>query len=207
MRQNIPSPASGLEHDRRDGTGAVNKTARTRRLGGLAALATFVVVTASAASAQNAGTALTGPAESSGDAPAVLAMNEAGEALQVTVGHSKLLQAGEPLGTIIVGDDTIAAATIGAGNSIILTGLAAGSTNLIVLSEDDEMLMASQVQVVPVAGRLRSTVTLLKGASTREQYECRGNNCEPVSAEDATTEMPLVLMAAPSQAVEPSPAD
>ena len=203
MRQNIPSPAS----DRSDGTGAKNKAARTGRLGGLTALATFVILAASTVSAQTIGTSSTGPAGSSGDAPAVLAMNEAGEALQVTVGHSKLLQAGGPLGTIIVGDDTIAAATIGAGNSVILTGLAAGSTNLIVLSEGDEMLMSSQIMVVPVAGRLRSTVSVLKGASTREQYECRGNNCEPVSTEDATTEVPLVLMAAPGQATEPNPAD
>ena len=163
-----------------------------------------VFLTASAASAQNAGIASTRADTSSGDSAAILAMNDVDQSLQLTLGHSRLLQADAPLGTIIVGDDTIAAATIGADNSVILTGRAAGSTNLIILSEEGAMLMASRIAVVPVAGPLRSTVTVLRG-SAREQYECRGNNCEPVSADETGTERPLVLMAAPDDAAEPTP--
>ena len=202
MRKNTSS--AGPDLDTRKGMRARRILAQGSHRGGMAALATLLVLTASAASAQDAGGPARAPAPSE-DTPAILAMNEADQTLQVTVGHSKLLRAGEPLGTIIVGDDTIAAATTGAGNSVILTGLAAGSTNLIVLGQEDEMLLSSQVAVVPVAGRLRSTVTVLKGASIREKFECRGTACEPVSTDRATTEMPLVLMAAPSEAATQAP--
>ena len=175
----------------------MNMTAGLRRE--LLVLGTFALLAASEASAQNPAGA------SNGDSPMVLAMAEAGQTLQVTIGHSKLLTADQPLGTIIVGDDTIAAATTGARNSVILTGLAAGSTNLIILDGVGEMLMSSQVTVVPVAGRLRSTVTIFKGATAREQHECRGRGCEPLPEDRATGE-PLVLMAAPSQAPSQAPA-
>lgn len=137
---------------------------------------------------------------STDDAPTVLAMEEAGEVLRMTVGHSKLLQADEPFGTIIVGDDTIANATVGAGNSIIVTGLSAGSTNLIVLSESQRMLMSSTVAVVPVAGPLRSTVTVLKGAETRERYECRGTDCMLIDPQGQPTEMSFLLTPASEEA-------
>lgn len=127
------------------------------------------------------------------EAPTVLPMSEAGDVLRMTVGHSKLLQADEPFGTIIVGDDTIANATVGAGNSIIVTGLAAGSTNLIVLSEAQEMLMSATVAVVPVAGPLRATVTVMRGAETRERYECRGADCTLIDPQGQPTEMSFLL--------------
>lgn len=111
---------------------------------------------------------------------AVVDIAKAADLLQLTVGYSLLLQADEPFETIIMGDDTVAIATVGAGNSIILTGLAAGSTNLIVLGESQRVLLSSTVDVSPVNGPLRSTVTVLKGATAREQYECRGNDCRVI---------------------------
>lgn len=134
------------------------------------------------------------------EAPTVLPMSEAGEVLRVTVGHSKLLQSDETFGTIIVGDDTIANATVGAGNAIIVTGLAAGSTNLIVLSEAQEMLMSATVAVVPVAGPLRSTVTVMRGAEARERYECRGADCTRVDAQEDRREASFLLTPAPEAA-------
>lgn len=133
------------------------------------------------------------PTLSGGEAPTVLAMEEADDMLRMTVGHSKLLQAGEPFGTIIVGDDTIANATVGAGNAIIVTGLTAGSTNLIVLGESQRMLMSSTIAVVPVAGPLRATVTVLRGADTRERYECRGTDCTLIDPQGQPTEMSFLL--------------
>ncbi len=132
--------------------------------------------------------------------PTVLAMEEAGDVLRMTVGHSKLLQSDEAFGTIIVGDDTIANATLGAGNSIIVTGLQAGSTNLIVLSESQQMLMSSTIAVAPVAGALRSLVTVRKGAGTPELYECRGNGCTLTSLNEQPQEMSFLLTPAPQQA-------
>ncbi len=163
----------------------------------LAVLASSVVLAAAAASAQEPRSSSARTATSS--LPAVVAMEEAGEELEIIVGHSVLLQAEDPLGTIIVGDDTIATATVGAGNSLVVTGLATGSTNLIVLTEGDETLMASKVAVVPTTGRLRSMVTVTKGSEIGEQYECRGNACKALSADRAATEIPLMLMATPAE--------
>lgn len=123
----------------------------------------------------------------------VMAMAEVDDLLKMTVGYSKLLQTDQSLGTIIVGDDTIAKATIGAGNSIIVTGLAAGSTNLIVLGESQEVLMSSSIAVSPVAGPLRSTVNVMKGSTTHERYECRGANCTLIDPQDQPTELSFLL--------------
>ena len=149
------------------------------------ALAAFLMLGAIPASGQESPPILSGDG-----AHTVLAMEQAGDVLQITIGYSKLLQADEPFGTIIVGDDTIVNATVGAGNSIIVTGLTAGSTNLIVLGESQQMLMSSTVTVAPVAGPLRSMVTVLKGAK-RERYECRGADCTLLDPQGQSTETVL----------------
>lgn len=161
----------------------------------LGVLAVVLALGAFPASGQETRSILSG-----GDAPTVLAMEQAGDVLRMTVGHSKLLLADESFGTIIVGDDTIANATVGAGNSIIVTGLQAGSTNLIVLGESQQMLMSSMIAVVPVAGPLRSTVTVMKGAKTAERYECRGTDCTLVDPQGQPTEMSFLLTPAPPDA-------
>ena len=127
------------------------------------------------------------PPNSSGASGAlVMPLSEAGELLQIKVGHSKLLQANQPFGTIIVGDDTIANATIGPGNSIVLTGLMEGSTNIIVLGETLGMMMATGISVTPLDGQARSAATVMKGAGTSERYECRGTGCTLVSTPGPT---------------------
>ena len=133
------------------------------------------------------------------DAPTVLAMDEAVDVMRVTVGHSKLLQSDEAFGTIIVGDDTIANATVGAENSLIVTGLSAGSTNLIVLGESRQILMSSTIAVVPVSGPLRSTVMVMKGVGMRERYECRGTDCTLIDGQDQPAEMSFLPTPVPGQ--------
>ena len=125
---------------------------------------------------------------------AVVSMEQAGDVLRMTIGHSKLLLADEAFGTIIVGDETIANANIGTGNSIILTALQAGSTNIIVLDEASQgVLMSSTIAVAPVGGPLRSTVTVRNGAERSERYECRGSDCLLVASEDPPTELSFLL--------------
>ncbi len=131
----------------------------------------------------------------------VLAMSEAEGVLRLTKGHSKILRAENPVGTIIVGDDTIANTTVGDGNLIIVTGLTAGSTNIIVLGETQEMLMSSQIEVLPVAGPLRSTVTVSRGVTTHERYECRGARCFLIDPQQDRPEMSFLLTPATEQTV------
>ena len=126
-------------------------------------------------------------------------MSDVGESLQVTVGHSRVLIGDAPFGTIIIGDDTIAGASLGPGNSIILTGLTAGSTNLIVLGEGLTPVLETRVAVVPVAGALRSTVTVTKGIQIREVYECR-KSCQRMAEAEGQREFPYVPVANPETA-------
>jgi len=114
---------------------------------------------------------------SADEARTVFTIAEASEGLRMTVGYAKLLQVDEPFGTIIIGDDTIANATVGSRNSIIVTGLSAGSTNLIILGESQGMLMSATITVVPVTGALLAMVAVVKGLNTRERYECRKTGC------------------------------
>ncbi len=134
------------------------------------------------------------------DAPTVLVMGETGGMLRLTVGHSKLLQTDQPIGMIIVGDDTIANTTVGAGNSIVVTGLSEGSTNLIVLSKTQELLMSSTIAIAPVAGPLRSIVTVRRGTAAQERYECR-DTCGLIDMKQDRTEVSSLLMAAPEQTI------
>ncbi len=136
-----------------------------------------------------------------GNGASVLAMSEAEEVLRLTKGHSKILHAENLIGTIIVGDDTIANTTISDGNLIVLTGLSTGSTNLIVLSETQEMLISTMIEVLPIAGPLRSTVTVSRGVTTQERYECRGAKCFLVDSKQDRSEMSFLLTPATEQAV------
>ncbi len=134
------------------------------------------------------------------DAPTVLVMGETGGVLRLTVGHSKLLQTDQSIGMIIVGDDTIANTTVGAGNSIVVTGLSEGSTNLIVLSKTQELLMSSTIAIAPVAGQLRSIVTVRRGTAAQERYECR-DACEMIDLTQNRTEVFSWLAAQPEQTI------
>jgi Flp pilus assembly secretin CpaC len=110
----------------------------------------------------------------------------AGNLVDLTVGHSQVVTAEGGLGTVIVGDDSIADATLGSGNTIILTGKALGSTNLIVLDEVGSQIMNSTLLVGPVDRRPTSTVRILKGGSSEREYVCRtGSGCTPSDRDNA----------------------
>lgn len=138
------------------------------------------------------------PVTSGDDAPTVLVMGETVGILRLTTGHSKLLQTDQSIGMIIVGDDTIANTTVGSGNSIVVTGLREGSTNLIVLSKTQELLMSSTIVIAPVAGQLRSIVTVRRGTAAEERYECR-DACELIDLTQDRTEVFSRLAAEPGQ--------
>jgi hypothetical protein len=110
----------------------------------------------------------------------------AGNLVDLTIGHSQVVTAEGGLGTVIVGDDRIADATLGSGNTIILTGKALGSTNLIVLDEVGSQIMSSTLLVGPVDRRPSSTVRILKGGSSEQEYVCRtGLGCTPSDGDNA----------------------
>lgn len=171
------------------------------------AWASFVAYTASQSAAETSTQDTSHMTVSAPETRMVLPMSDVDEALQITVGQSQLLTNTKPFSTIIVGDETIANASLGPENSIVLTGLAVGSTNFIVLGEGQESLLTARISVVPVAGPLRSTVTIMKGDGKPETYECRGVSCGIVSGDAERPEFPFVLMTPPDAASAEEPAD
>lgn len=162
-----------------------------------AVTATVVLLTGNHALAQNMRVPEIRTASAS-----VLPVTAAGRNVLITRGHSKLFYSDRPFGTIIVGDDSIAGTAIGAGNSFVITGLAPGTTNLIVLSETLEVLMETDIVVAPPPDPFKSYVTVSKGGSTSLRYECRGHDCVVMKPEDATRSLSFVLTQPAEEAAE-----
>lgn len=95
--------------------------------------------------------------------------------VRLTIDFSSLLVLDEPASTIIVGNTAIAGATLSDDRTLILTGLTAGSTNLIVLDEEGEEITNLILEVVSGGPHM---VTVHQGLS-RQTFTC-ARRCEPV---------------------------
>jgi len=110
-------------------------------------------------------------------ATALLAAGAAGaaEPITVPVDQAKVLRISRPASTVIIGNPSIADATISGQQILIITGRSFGTTNLIVL-DDAGHAIADELLTVTASGQ--SQVTVYK-RSYRETYSCTPN-CEPV---------------------------
>jgi len=130
----------------------------------------------------------------------------AADAIDVRLGNSQVIGPVEQMATVIIGNDGIAGATLGGGGTIILTGKMLGTTNIIVLDEAGRELLSSDLNVVPLDNRARTTVRILRGTSQPQTYVCEaGAGCAPssgamASVADAQDE---VEDGAPSQETTP----
>jgi hypothetical protein len=94
--------------------------------------------------------------------------------LIVRYDQSQLLRLPRPASEIIVGNPSIADATLQNGNLLVVTGKTFGITNIIALDGDHNII---QDQRVMVERDDRRVVNLMKG-SARYTYACTPN-CEP----------------------------
>ena len=101
----------------------------------------------------------------------------AGELVDVTIDFAKILKIARPADTIIVGNPGIADAAISDEQTLVLTGKAAGTTNLIVLDEQGAEVMNS---VVRVSSDIRQLTTVFYGTD-RQTFSC-APTCEQVIA-------------------------
>ena len=82
--------------------------------------------------------------------PALLAAPAAAQdadRLEVFVNHAKIIKLAEPAATVIIGNDAIADATVKDATTLVLTGRAFGSTNLVILDPDGEPIVDERVVV------------------------------------------------------------
>jgi hypothetical protein len=96
------------------------------------------------------------------------------QAIDVKLGHSELVRTDQLVETIIVGNDQVANAAIATAGTIVVTGHALGTTNLILLDEAGAEISSAVVRVVPVDPRPQRTVRLISGGAdeTTRVYVC-----------------------------------
>lgn len=92
----------------------------------------------------------------------------------VTVDRAKLFRVSRPAATIIIGNPSIADATVEDERTLVLTGRSFGVTNIIILDADGEPIVD---RTVVVRSHEANTVRVYRRAS-RETYAC-APVCEP----------------------------
>jgi Flp pilus assembly secretin CpaC len=99
--------------------------------------------------------------------------SRAADRIDLTSGFTTIIPLDQPARTIAIGNAEIVDAVVGEGGAIVLTGRAAGVTNLIVLGEAGK-IVASKVVHVGIRGRY---VTVRSGKDYR-RFLCTPS-CEP----------------------------
>jgi Flp pilus assembly secretin CpaC len=92
----------------------------------------------------------------------------ANETVDVTIDFAKVMKIERPAHTIVVGNPGIADASVGDDQTLILTGKAAGTTNLIVLDDSGAEIMNATVRV---SSDIRQLTTVFYGAQ-RQTFSC-----------------------------------
>ena len=100
--------------------------------------------------------------------------NESDQSLVVTVDRAKIFRVSRPARTVIIGNPSIADATVEDERTLVLTGRSFGVTNLIILDEKGDLIVD---RTVVVRGHETNTVRIYRRAS-RETYAC-APICEP----------------------------
>ena len=97
------------------------------------------------------------------------------EIIDVTIDFAKLLTVPRPAATIVVGNPGIADAAVEDETTLVLTGRAAGTTNLIVLDEKGQEMTNATVRV---SSNVQQLTTIFFGRQ-RRTYSC-APTCEQV---------------------------
>lgn len=96
------------------------------------------------------------------------------DAVIVTVDRAKLFRIARPASTVIIGNPSIADATVEDERTLVLTGRSFGVTNIIILDEAGELIAD---RTIVVRSHEANTVRIYR-RSSRETYAC-APVCEP----------------------------
>lgn len=106
-------------------------------------------------------------------------------AVGVTLDFAKILTFKQPARTIIIGNPGIVDGTLSDENTIVLTGKAIGTTNMIVLGEGGQEIANFTVNV---GANTRQLTTIYHG-TTLQTFSCAGP-CRPVEEKPAASPAP-----------------
>ena len=96
------------------------------------------------------------------------AAKAADDTIDVTIDFAKILKLDRPADTIVIGNPSIADASISDEQTLVLTGKTAGTTNLIAIDKDGGEIINVTVQV---ASDIRKLTTVFLGAD-RQTFSC-----------------------------------
>ncbi|WP_161141026.1 pilus assembly protein N-terminal domain-containing protein [Propylenella binzhouense] len=97
------------------------------------------------------------------------------DTIDVTIDFAKILKLDKPAATLVIGNPGIADATVGDDKTVVLTGKAAGTTNLIILDDKGQEIAN---EIVRVSSDVRQLTTVFYG-SKRQSFSC-SPQCEQV---------------------------
>jgi hypothetical protein len=106
---------------------------------------------------------------------AVLSAPAHAETVTVHVDQAQLLKLPERVATVVIGNPSIADATLQSGGILIVTGKGYGATNLMALDRDGREIMNESVQVL---GPSDSDLVVVYKGVARESYSC-APQCQP----------------------------
>lgn len=99
------------------------------------------------------------------------------ETVVVNMDQAKVMHISAPAATVIIGNPSIADATIQDRQTLVVTGRGYGTTNFIVLDEKGEAIADAQVRVEAPD---KDVVTIFRhNAAGRSTYSC-GDICQPM---------------------------
>lgn len=93
---------------------------------------------------------------------------EAADPLRVPVDEAMLMRLPEKVGTIVIGNPLIADVTLQSGGLVVVTGKGYGTTNLVALDRDGNVLLERPITVV---GAKDNVLVVYRGAD-RQTYSC-----------------------------------
>jgi Flp pilus assembly secretin CpaC len=92
----------------------------------------------------------------------------ADDTIDVTIDFAKILQLDRPADTIVIGNPSIADASVSNEQTLVLTGKTAGTTNLIAIDQDGKEIVHATVRV---SSDIRQLTTVFYGAQ-RQTFSC-----------------------------------
>lgn len=117
---------------------------------------------------------LAAPARAQGRPQVAVQASAASTAVSVSVDHAKLVRVPERTQTLIVGNPSIADATVQRNGILVVTGKSFGVTNLIALDGAGNVLAESTIRVQAAS----DSVVVVQRGLERETYSC-APNCLP----------------------------
>lgn len=100
------------------------------------------------------------------------------DTVSVNIDEARIMKLPDRVATLVIGNPTIADASLQVGGILVLTGKSYGSTNLLALDSAGKVLLDHTVQVLsPSVSRGSNLVVVYKGVD-RESYSC-SPECSP----------------------------